>query len=88
MALPSGSPRPTGNQGKGRLMLRAWIEVWIDNVAWKYVLVVRPIGDGRVEICDPQESWKVVGVFDNYEQAEHWLGEDEYDLVEGRLLPP
>lgn len=66
-------------------MKSRWIEIWVDSVAAKYVLAVRPAEDGRIEICDPQEQWKAIELFDDYESAVHWLNADEYDLAEGRL---
>ena len=65
-----------------------WIEVWIDEPSGGgYLLVVWGFIDGHVEIVDPQKGGERVAVFDDYEQATHWLNEEEYDLVEGRWTP-
>jgi hypothetical protein len=62
-----------------------WVEVWIESYpGGEYLLLVRPTGLGAIEIVDPQEGRKVIEVFSTYEDALHWLNEDEYDLVEGR----
>ncbi len=62
-----------------------WTEIWLDSSSSAYVLAVRGVGADRIEVRDPQEGWKVVASFDDYESAVHWLNEDEYDLVEGRV---
>jgi len=61
----------------------AWIEAWIDSCAGKYVLLVRQHND-RIEIVDPQKNGEIIESFHSYEDALHWLNEDEYDLMEGR----
>lgn len=66
-------------------MSTQWLEVWIDSSSAEYVLVVRPCDGGGVEVFDPQENWRRIERFSDYESAVHWLNEDEYDLVEGRL---
>ena len=65
-----------------------WIELWIDSPSrGDYFLVLRELIDGSLEIIDPQKNGEVVNTFVNYEDAVHWLDEDEYDLVEGRWSP-
>lgn len=69
-------------------MTKSWLEVWVDSSPERqYLLVVRPLSDGRFAILDPQEKWRVAEFFESYEDAVHWLNEDEYDLVEGRWFP-
>jgi hypothetical protein len=65
-------------------MTQSWIEIWIDSSSNEYLLALRRLANGEVEICDPQESWRRLEMFATYEDAVHWLNEDEYDLVEGR----
>ncbi|WP_348620567.1 hypothetical protein [Limnospira maxima] len=36
-------------------------------------------------VLDPAEGYGLVKVFPNYEEAENWLLEDEYEPLEGRL---
>ncbi len=72
------------DRGRDEVM---WVEVWIDDPsAGGYVLVLRALSDGSLQLIDPQESGRVVEVFSNYEDAVHWLREDEYGQVEGRYL--
>lgn len=47
------------------------------------MLILRSNGDSSLEVIDPQNQGKVVK-FEDYEEAVHWMNEDEYDLVEGR----
>jgi hypothetical protein len=62
-----------------------WVEVWIDTASpADYVLVLRELVDGSLEVVDPQEKGKIVRVFANYEEAKDWLREDEYDIAAGR----
>jgi hypothetical protein len=73
---------------KGAGMKAQWVEVWLDSPSGgEYVLVVRGFSDGHVEIIDPQKAREQVAVFNHYEDATHWLDEEEYDLVEGRWTP-
>jgi hypothetical protein len=67
-------------------MTNTWIEVWIDSSSAEYILVLRQLGNAELEVCDPQEDWRTIEKFATYEDAVHWLNEDEYDLVEGRLV--
>jgi antibiotic biosynthesis monooxygenase (ABM) superfamily enzyme len=67
--------------------MSTWVEVWIDSPSREYLLLVRGQRNGPVEIVDPQEGWRVIETFADYSSAAHWLNEDEYDLVEGRLEP-
>lgn len=65
-----------------------WLEVWIDSASkGEYVLLLRSLANETLELIDPQENLKTVKVFNSYEDALHWLNEDEYDLVEGRWIP-
>jgi len=61
-----------------------WIEVWIDSSSGEYVLLLRGFEDGRMEVVDPQEQYRVIEAFNDYADATLWMNEDEYDLVEGR----
>lgn len=75
------SPRPAHQTCK---MTNTWIEIWLDSSSAEYVLVLRQLSNGELELRDPQESWRLVETFATYEDAVHWLNEDEYDLIEGR----
>jgi hypothetical protein len=62
-----------------------WIEVWLDSAAkGDYLLLLRQMASGRLELIDPQRDRELVRVFQSYDEACTWLNEDEYDLVEGR----
>ena len=64
--------------------MKSWVEVWIDSSSGSYLLILRTTPDGWIEIVDPQEGWRVIERFGKYDDASHWLNEDEYDRVEGR----
>lgn len=51
-----------------------------------YVLLL--LGDKRegCYVFDPAEHYSLVKAFQNYEEAQLWLLEDEYEPIEGRLL--
>ncbi|AUX36107.1 MULTISPECIES: hypothetical protein [Sorangium] len=62
-----------------------WVEIWIESSSrGRYLLVLRPCDEGGFELRDPQKGGETVERFATYEDAVHWLNEDEYDLVEGR----
>ena len=64
--------------------MTTWVEVWIDSASGRYVLLLLPNENGRLDVADPQEGLKIIQRFETYDEASHWLNEDEYDLVEGR----
>jgi hypothetical protein len=63
-----------------------FLEVWVDPMqSPPYVLLL--LGD-KMERCyvfDPAEHYSLVKSFQNYEEAQLWLLEDEYEPLEGRL---
>ena len=64
-----------------------WVEVWFDSdLAGDYVLVLRELANGLLELVDPQEGRKVITTFGTYAAAVDWLWEDEYHLVTGRWI--
>lgn len=63
-----------------------FLEVWIDSMqSPPYVLLL--LGDKRegCYVFDPAEHYRLVKAFQNYEEAQLWLLEDEYEPIEGRL---
>lgn len=65
-----------------------WLEVWIDSGShtdFVYILIVRAL-NSSFHIVDPQKHGEVVETFDEYDEAVHWLNEEEYALVEGRYV--
>ena len=69
-----------------------WSEVWMfalfdsDGVSQLSLLVLAGFDNGRVEIYDPKlpEENRVSLSFQNYEQAQHWLLENRYELLDER----
>ena len=63
-----------------------FLEVWIDPLqSPPYVLLLIGEEDGVCSILDPKESYRLVERCKNYDDAQLWLLEDEYEPVEGRL---
>ncbi len=61
-----------------------WLEVWIDTSSdGESILILRAMNDGTFEVTTPfKSSWRQV--FNEYDEAVHFLREDEFDIVEGR----
>lgn len=63
-----------------------FLEVWVDSMqSPPYVLLL--LGD-KVKECyvfDPAAQYGLVKAFQDYEEAQLWLLEDEYEPLEGRL---
>lgn len=67
-------------------MSNNWYEVWADEgLPQPYVLIVIPKPSGGIAILDPKED-KVVYDACDYKKAQLWLLEDEYTLVQGRMI--
>lgn len=63
-----------------------FLEVWVDSMqSSPYILLL--LGDKATGCCvfDPAEQYGLVRAFQNYEEAQLWLLEDEYEPIEGRL---
>jgi len=63
-----------------------FLEVWVDPMqSPPYILLL--LGDKRngCYVLDPAEGYGLVKAFQDYEEAENWLLEDEYEPLEGRL---
>lgn len=64
-----------------------FLELWVDPVLFPpKVLMV--IGDqsGACRILNPASNYKLIVAHPNYEAAQEWLLEDEYERVTGQLL--
>jgi hypothetical protein len=63
-----------------------FLEVWVDPMqSPPYILLL--LGD-RAKGCfvfDPAERYSLIKAFQEYEEAQLWLLEDEYEPLEGRL---
>jgi len=62
-----------------------WVEVWADAAnPGGYLLTLRALKEGTFELKDPQKGGQVIEIFQTYDDATSWFGEEEYDLV-GKL---
>lgn len=50
-----------------------------------YLLLLLGDKAGNCHIFDPTENYKLITSCENYDQAQLWLWEDEYEPLEGRL---
>ena len=61
-------------------------EVWIDPaLSPPYILLLLGAPNGRSRVYDPAEGYRVIFESHNYDEAQFWLLEDEYEPLEGRL---
>jgi len=64
-----------------------FIELWVDTTAVPpYVLILLGDSEGNCCIYDPTQGYKIVFSSSSYSEAKLWLLEDEYSLIQGRLL--
>lgn len=69
-----------------------WFEVWYSQgedvlPTWLLIVTADPSNPGLVLVYDPLEGYRIVHQGDNYQNTCLWLGEDEYELVDGRVFP-
>ncbi len=64
-----------------------FLELWVDPVLFppRILLLVGDL-DGTCRIFNPASDYKLVVTHANYQSAQAWLLEDEYERVKGQLL--
>jgi hypothetical protein len=64
-----------------------FLELWVDPVLFPpKILMLVGEQDGTCRIFNPASDYKLVVAHSNYQSAQEWLLEDEYERVNGQLL--
>ncbi|MEH2197720.1 hypothetical protein [Nostoc sp.] len=64
-----------------------FMEVWIDRShSPPYILLLLCDSEDNCQIYDPAQGYKVVFSSNNYDEANLYLLEDEFESVQGRVL--
>jgi hypothetical protein len=64
-----------------------FLELWVDPVIFPpKILMLVADQDGSCRIFNPTSNYKLVVSHPNYQAAQDWLLEDEYERVKGQLL--
>ncbi len=64
-----------------------FLELWVDPVLFPpKILMLVSDQDGTCRIFNPTSDYKVVVTHSNYQAAQEWLLEDEYERVKGQML--
>lgn len=64
-----------------------FLELWVDTVLFPpKILIIVGDQDGICRIFNPASDYKLVATHSNYQVAQEWLLEDEYERVDGQLL--
>ncbi|MEL7358783.1 MAG: hypothetical protein AAFN40_19765 [Cyanobacteria bacterium J06560_6] len=64
----------------------SFLEVWVDSTqSSPYVLLLLGAKNGNCRILDPKEGYSSIKSCKNYNEAQLWLLEDEYEPLEGRF---
>ena len=64
-----------------------FLELWVDSVLFPPKILML-VGDreGTCQIFNPASDYQLIVTHSNYEAAQEWLLEDEYERVKGQLL--
>jgi hypothetical protein len=64
-----------------------FLELWVDPVLFPpKILMLVADRDGSCHIFNPAADYKLIVSHTNYQTAQDWLLEDEYERVKGQLL--
>jgi hypothetical protein len=64
-----------------------FLELWVDPVLFPpKILMLVSDANGACQIFNPALDYKLVVHHSNYEAAQDWLLEDEYERVQGQLV--
>jgi len=65
----------------------AFIELWVDPIVFPPRILML-VGEQISKCCiyDSSANYKLLFLSSSYDKADSWLGEDEYERVDGRLL--
>jgi hypothetical protein len=64
-----------------------FLELWVEPVLFPpKILMLVGNQDGTCHIFNPASEYKLVVTHSNYEAAQEWLLQDEYERVKGQLL--
>ncbi|MEA5417620.1 hypothetical protein VB712_00195 [Spirulina sp. CCNP1310] len=64
-----------------------FLELWVDPVLFPpKILMLVSDHDGTCQIFNPAADYQLISTHPNYETAQEWLLEDEYERVKGQLL--
>jgi hypothetical protein len=64
-----------------------FLELWVDPILFPpKILMLLGDADGSCRILNPAADYQLVVAHPDYEAAQDWLLEDEYDRVQGPLL--
>jgi hypothetical protein len=64
-----------------------FLELWVDPVLFPpKILMLVSDRNGTCRIFNPTSDYKLVVTHSNYQAAQEWLLEDEYERVKGQLL--
>lgn len=64
-----------------------FLELWVDPVLFPpKILMLVSDREGKCQIFNPASDYRLIVTHSNYEAAQEWLLEDEYERVKGQLL--